>query len=529
MRASRISRQTARAVASTHVGSKTSARTNRARSRTGALPAFIAPQTAMPAVWPPAGEHWIYEIDFDGDRVLARRCERRVTLYTAAGEDCTAKYPTIARAIQALDIGDAWLDGEAVALDDAIAAEDDRSRISYAVFDLMFAHGADLRERPLAERRDELQRVLGDPPAQPLVYSSALAGDGPSLLHEACGLGLAGLIAKRKDAPYESGRSRAWLELKCRVRDEVDVRERAAKASPRGAKPARPSVVTVAGVRITHPEREIAQGGGASKLDVVRYHERMASLLLPQISRRPLALVRCTGGDLAQCFFQKHMGRDQGNAGDPEDPYVRLPTLRALVEALQNGVFEIHTWGSSLPRIDRPDRITLDLDPDARLAWPAFREAVGHVRDLLDELELRWFLKTTGGKGLHFVMPIERRCSWSEAKAFAGAIARHLAETFPDVFTATMSKLERSGRVFVDYLRNAEGATAVAAYGLRARPGLPVSMPIEWEALERDVRGAHFNWRNAGELVAARTRDPWAAYDDARQRLPAQAVRRLAR
>jgi bifunctional non-homologous end joining protein LigD len=126
------------------------------------------------------------------------------------------------------------------------------------------------------------------------------------------------------------------------------------------------------------------------------------------------------------------------------------------------------------------------------------------------------------------VLPIERRYGWNTVKEFAGAIARHLARTFPDVFTATMSKAERTGRVFVDYLRNAEGATAIAAYSLRARPELPASMPIEWDQLADDVRGAHFNWRNAAEVVASRARDPWAGYDAARQRLSPDVLRRLA-
>ena len=424
-----------------------------------------------------------------------------------------------------LGAGDAWLDGEAVLVNDEGGASGDDERARYALFDAMFIDGEDLRERPLAERRERLSRLLGDPAPGPLVFSGELAGDGSSLLREACGLGLAGLIAKRRGAPYESGRARSWRELKCRVRDELPVASREPARDRPSARP-HAAPVKIAGVTITHPDRPIAHADGATKLDVARYHERMAPWLLPQIAQRPLALVRCTGGDIAQCFFQKHMGREQGNVGDPQAPYVLLPNLRALVEAVQNGVFELHTWGSSAKRIDRPDRITLDLDPDADLPWSAFREAAGRVRALLDDIGVRWFLKTTGGKGLHFVLPIERRYAWSEAKAFAAAIARHLAATYPDVFTASASRNARPGRVFVDYLRNAEGATAIAAYALRARPGLPVSMPIEWSLLDDDVRGAHFNWRNAVDVVASR-RDPWAGYDAARQRLPLDALRRL--
>jgi DNA ligase D-like protein (predicted polymerase) len=496
------------------------------------LPDFIAPQTAMPTVWPPTGDDWLYEIDFDGERVVARRVDGHAALFTAAGDDCTIRYPAIARAVEQLDIGDAWLDGEAVLVNDEGTASGEDERVRYAVFDAMFVDGEDLRERALAERRERLSQILGDPAPGPLVFSGELAGDGASLLREACGLGLAGLIAKRRGSPYESGRSRSWRELKCRVRDELDLgaaRDAAPTRSARKTSAPTPqrTTVKVAAVTITHPDRPIAHADGATKLDIVRYHERMAPWLLPQVAQRPLAVVRCTGGDIAQCFFQKHMGREQGNVGDPQAPYVLLPTLRAVIEAVQNGAFELHAWGASMPNIDRPDRITLDLDPDPSVDWPAFREAAGRVRALLDELGLRWFLKTTGGKGLHFVIPIERRYTWSAAKAFAASVARHLAAAQPDVFIATASKSARSGRVFVDYLRNAAGATAVAAYGLRARPGLPVSMPIEWGALDEDVRGAHFNWRNAADFVASRGGDPWAEYGKSRQRLPADALKRL--
>jgi DNA ligase D-like protein (predicted polymerase) len=524
VRSIRVHPPASRAAAPARSGGRaaTAGRTRSAGSRHRALPDFIAPQRPMPAVWPPHGSGWLYEIDFDGERVLARRKGREITLHTSSGDDCTARYPAIVQALGELDVDDAWLDGEVVTVADDRPGDDAVDQIRYALFDLMYVDGDDLRAEPLVERRARLERLLGGAPPRPLVFSGELAGDGASLLREACGLGLAGLIAKRRESPYEGGRARTWLELKCPLRAKgADTRTlptpaQAARASPK-----------IAGVSISHPERLITDGGGATKLDVARYYERMAPLLLPHVARRPLALVRCTGGDFGQCFFQKHMGRDQGNAGDPEDPYVLLPTLKALIEAVQNGVFELHTWGSSLPRIDRPDRITLDLDPDVEVAWPAFREATEHVRALLDDLGLRWFLKTTGGKGLHFVLPIERRYTWDEAKDFAGSIARHLAGAKPDVFTATMSKIQRSGRVFVDYLRNAEGATAVAAYSLRARAGLPVSMPIEWDALADDVRGTFFNWRNSADVVAARSRDPWADYDSARQRINAVLAKRL--
>jgi len=282
----------------------------------------------------------------------------------------------------------------------------------------------------------------------------------------------------------------------------------------------------VAGIAISHASRPLAAAKGAVKLDLARYYEAVADAFMPQVAKRPLALVKCPGGDFAHCFFQKHAGDPRKASSRPADdpPWMRLATLRAVIGAVQNGAIEFHTWGAAFPRLDRPDRLVLDLDPDSGVTWDAFRESAGLVRDLLERLSLAWFVKTTGGKGLHFVLPIERRSTWDEVKAAAEALARKLAADHPDRFIATASKARRKGLVFVDWLRNADGATAVSAYSLRARDGLPVSMPIDWRELTRDVRGAYFNWRNVPGIVARRRRDPWAQYEASRQRLPRLAL-----
>ena len=291
---------------------------------------------------------------------------------------------------------------------------------------------------------------------------------------------------------------------------------------PRALPPLPPNV---AGVMISNAERPIAEAPGRTKLDVVRYHESLGAWLLPQIAPRPIALVKCMEGRFDDCFFQKHplRGRDAEDA----PPFMRLADVADVVRAVQNGAYEFHTWGASFPRLERPDRITLDLDPDADLPFATLREAAGHVAALLDRLELRWFVKTTGGKGLHFVLPITRRHSWPETRDFARAIAEALARSVPSLFTARAGKEHRVRRVYADYLRNAEGATAVAAYSLRARPGLPVAMPIAWEDLATDVRGDRFNIDNAAGVVAQRPADPWADYDRGRQTLSASMRRAL--
>jgi bifunctional non-homologous end joining protein LigD len=277
----------------------------------------------------------------------------------------------------------------------------------------------------------------------------------------------------------------------------------------------RDELVTVAGVAISNASRPIPSEEGVTKLDIVRYNEVVANWLLPEIAQRPLSLIRCPGGDFGSCHFRRHPDNKGDAAGGV--PYVRISSVRELIASVQGGTFEFHSWGSSFPRIDRPDRVTLDLDPDPELPWRTFREALELTRALLDSLELKWFVKTTGGKGLHFVLPIVRRDGWDEVRVFARRIAEHLATSIPTLFTATMSKARRAGHVYVDYLRNGEGATAVTAYSLRARPGLPVSMPIAWEALDDDVRGDHYNLGNVPRILAGQRTHPWAGYEAARQ------------
>ena len=328
----------------------------------------------------------------------------------------------------------------------------------------------------------------------------------------------------RLKQPDGGGRDN-WLLI--RERDPAPVAETRTRA-PRAPAPLRAAQrggakPEVAGVAISHADRVIAEGDGATKLDVVRYHADVAQWLLPQIGDRPLAVIKCPGGDFAHCFFQRHPNdmRRRGAREPGSPPYLHLKTLEDVVAAVQNGVFEFHSWGARFPRLDRPDRIILDLDPDSALSWTALRHACEITRALLERLELVWFLKTTGGKGIHFVVPIAPRYAWDEVKAFARGLALALARTEPSIFIATMSMAKRTGRVFVDYLRNAESATAVAAYSLRARAGLPVSMPIAWSALREDVRGAYFNARNVPGILARRRTDPWGDYGTVRQRITA--------
>jgi bifunctional non-homologous end joining protein LigD len=192
-------------------------------------------------------------------------------------------------------------------------------------------------------------------------------------------------------------------------------------------------------------------------------------------------------------------------------------TVSALVALVQMGALELHPFGSSAPKLQCPDRIIFDFDPDDEVSWETLVESVHLLKTLLEQLDLQTFIKTTGGKGLHVVVPITPALGWDEIKNFTKAIAELLVQSFPDRFVATMTKSKRSGKIFVDYLRNAEGATAVAAYSLRARANAPVATPIDWDELTQDVRRDHFNAKNIPDRLNAMKKDPWSGFFDVRQ------------
>jgi bifunctional non-homologous end joining protein LigD len=193
--------------------------------------------------------------------------------------------------------------------------------------------------------------------------------------------------------------------------------------------------------------------------------------------------------------------------------YLMAESVSAIVALLQMGVLEIHPWGSRADRLGFPDRIVLDLDPDEALAWADVKQSVAVVKALIENIGLVPFVKTTGGKGLHIVVPIQPSASWEDVKGFTKAIAEFLERGFPDRFTSKLLKVSRGGRIFIDYLRNAEGATAVAAYSLRAKASAPVATPIEWDELDRDLRFAHFNVRNVPKRLAKLKANPWRDLD----------------
>jgi bifunctional non-homologous end joining protein LigD len=293
----------------------------------------------------------------------------------------------------------------------------------------------------------------------------------------------------------------------------------------------------VAGVELSHQDRILYPENGITKLDLALYYQRVADWMLPLVAHRLISLVRCPAGSQRKCFFQKHPGegafeslrRYQVREKAGTEEYLVVDSAADLVSLVQMSVLEIHVWGSRADQIDKPDRLVFDLDPHEDVAWPRVVAAAKEVRLLLRELELESFLKTTGGKGLHVVVPIQRRTSWEDAKAFCRAVAELMVAAAPDRYIATMSKAARKGKIFVDYLRNDRGATSIAPYSTRARKGATVSTPIAWEELTGHLRSDHFTIENVPARLAKLKKDPWSGLATVRQSITAAMLRRLKR
>lgn len=633
-------------------------------AKAAGLPLMLAPQLATLAdKAPPDNGAWLYEVKFDGYRLLARIDGKAVRLFTRNGRDWTARLPGLAKAVDALGLRSGWLDGEIVITDEhgrtdfqALQNAFENAKVDavrYVVFDLPYCNGFDLRKAPLSARRDLLRRMLTDKPSEPLRFSESFEASASELLAAAHKLGLEGIIGKRADAPYVCARSRSWIKLKCTQRQEFvvvgytdptgsrqgigalllgvhDERgqlryagkvgtgfdadtlsslqrkldavrqdasplqagaagkpagrmpshwvkpklvaevsfgnwtqegrvrhavfhglradksptailvERAVRLAPKGKASARATTTTKAkeaktnartapasGVRISHAERVIDDATGLTKGDLVAYYEAIATLLLPHLRGRPVALVRGPGGIGGELFFQKHADtlRMPGiNTLDPalwpgHPPLLEIATQAGIVAAAQFNVIEFHTWNANKRRLSKPDRVVFDLDPGQGVPWDHVREGAAMMRAVLDELGLRSFLKTSGGKGLHVVVPISPRHDWEVVKAFAKQLVTHVAKTIPTRFVAKSGPRNRVGKTYIDYLRNGFGATTVAAFSARARPGLGVSVPLAWAELDAITSSAQWTVTSLHERIGKQPADPWADYATTRQTL----------
>jgi bifunctional non-homologous end joining protein LigD len=605
-------------------------------NRRGKPPRFEKPQLATLTDDAPDGPDWLHEMKFDGYRCLVAVGGGEAVCYTRSGLDWTDKFREVVGALSALDCSSALVDGEIVATASAAgssqfsalqAALSGGLPTEYYAFDLLQRDGRDLRPLPLIERKHELRDLLETLPANgPVHYSEHVQGHGKRVFAEMCRNGKEGIIAKKADAPYTGRRSKSWLKIKCRNRQEFviggyspsdkrgrpfaslllgvfegeqfvyrgrvgtgysesvmyDLADRLKKlrrktspfnrisdsaarnavwVSPRlvaeidyseltegghirhGSflglrQDKKPSEVTmekaksvsqatrdeVHGVRLTNPDRVLYGEQGVTKYDLVRYYDAVAAKMLPMMGEHPLSLVRCPKGAGEKCFFQKHASDGFPEAlkkvsitessGKAED-YLYVDDVSGLIAGVQMGTLEFHIWGSKIDQLEKPERLVFDLDPDEQLSFEVVRLAAAVVRDRLDDLGLQTLPLVTGGKGIHIVAPLRRTADWSVIKTFTRGFANATAALHPDVFTATMSKSRRRGKIFIDWLRNERGSTAIAPYSTRAKKNAPVAMPVSWKELEKLESANPFGIEDAmGRLARP---DPWASYEDLRR------------
>ncbi|WP_439496858.1 DNA ligase D [Bosea sp. (in: a-proteobacteria)] len=585
------------------------------------LPDFVPPTLATLQTKPPTGEDWLHEVKFDGYRVQARLENGEVRLLTRTGLDWTGRFGTpIAKALAALPCESALIDGEIVALSEngissfsalqQALSEERPEGLVFFVFDLLHLDGEELREDPLMARKERLEALLQHADGGgPLRYSEHFIEPGQTMLSHACRMGLEGVVSKRADAPYRSGRGRDWIKSKCTQRQEFVIagyvpsqvpgrglrsllvgynkggelrpagrvgtgfsgksapalkrrldairtdasafkgkpgRERgivwvkpelvaeiefrawtasktlrhasylglredkragdvvAEEAQPADTKPVRPSprkakkpmtkTAARSAVTLSNPDKPLWPDIGLTKQDLLDYYASVWPRIQPYLVNRPLSLLRAPDGIEGQRFFQKHASPGMhdaiATASDPEDGeellYIRdFDGLAALV---QLGTVEIHVWGATIDAIETPDQVIFDLDPDEGVPIARVRDAALTVRERLAELGFESYLKTSGGKGFHVVISLRPKADWAKVKEFARDFAKAMEQAEPKLYTATLSKKARKGRIFIDYLRNGRGATAIAPFSTRARPGAAVSMPVAWDELGEGLK-----------------------------------------
>jgi bifunctional non-homologous end joining protein LigD len=282
----------------------------------------------------------------------------------------------------------------------------------------------------------------------------------------------------------------------------------------------------VEGVRLSSPDKVLWPEQGITKSELADYYVSIAEVMLPHVSHRPVTMVRCPTGAEKKCFYQRHAASGvlpelrQVTVPGFDEPYLYIEDVAGLVAMVQMGTLEIHPWGVRVEAPDRPDRIIFDLDPDEGLGFSDVIRATLEIRERLEALGLRSFVKTTGGKGLHVVLPIEPVTQWRDAKAFAKGFSELMAADAPDRYLTKISKAEREGRIFIDYLRNDPTSTAVGPYSTRSRPGAPVATPLEWNEVTGGLDPKAFTVETVPERVRGLARDPWSEMEQTKQRLP---------
>jgi bifunctional non-homologous end joining protein LigD len=279
-------------------------------------------------------------------------------------------------------------------------------------------------------------------------------------------------------------------------------------------------------ITLTHPERILYPAAHISKQDIADYYEAVQDWMLPYLTKRLLTLVRCPQGDLQKCFYQKHLQEpnsalfqitipEKNTSGE----YFYLKNVSGLIALVQMGVLEIHCWGSHINKVEQPDVIIFDLDPAPDVSWNKVMVAAKFIKERLEQIKLTSFVKTTGGKGLHVVVPIKSKHHWEDVKQFSHDFVDSIVAEQPNAYTATITKAKRTGKIFLDYLRNQRGATAVAPYSTRARVGATVATPVHWDELNGKLKPEKFTVATVPKRLATLKSDPWEEFFEISQNL----------
>jgi bifunctional non-homologous end joining protein LigD len=476
---------------------------------------------------------------------------------------------------------------------------------------------------PLIWRKDFLEEILSRAKTKPdlgfrkLRYSEHFAESGDELFKAVCAKDLEGVVSKRIDWPYISGRHDDWRKSKCHQRQEFVIggytepagsrvgfgslllgvyeheklryagqvgtgfsdatlrdllkklKDRESDKSPfllggpkrrSGIHWVEPKLVAEVSFaewtkdkhlrapvfkglradkgsqeihvekpyRLTHPDRLVYRQERITKRQVADYYRAIEPWILPHIKDRPLGLVRCMNSSTQTCFFSRHFSQYPPDPVIPvphkeKEPYVAVDSLEGILALIQNGALEIHTWNCHRQDMAHPDQIVMDIDPDPKVDFRYVRDAALELKEIFAQLKLKCFLKATGGKGLHVQLPLQPRHGWDAIKEFCKEIAQTMAQRNPNRYTSNMSKKVRKGKIFIDYLRNGDGAMAIAPYSLRAKKISSVAMPLAWEELENLKSANAFSMPEALEALETRTKDPWEGYLSLRQSLFADA------